>query len=111
MPYILDMHDLHLGSIDLNLLVVLDALLRERNVTRAASQVGITQSAASHALARLRALTGDELLVRGRDGMVPTIRAEALAGPVRRALEDVGRVIAPPAAFDPSTASLRFFIA
>src|SRR5271156_1276716 len=108
MPYILDMHDLHLGSIDLNLLVVLDALLRERNVTRAASRIGITQSAASHALARLRALTGDELLVRGPAGMVPTTRAESMAGPVRRALEDMGRVLAPHAAFDPGTASLRF---
>jgi DNA-binding transcriptional LysR family regulator len=111
MSYIADMNDVHLASFDLNLLVALDALLSERNVTRAASRIGITQSAASHALARLRALTGDELLVRGPAGMVPTTRAEAMAGPVRRALEDMGRVLAPHAAFHPGTASLRFVIA
>ena len=68
MLYILVMNDVHLGSVDLNLLVVLDALLHERNVTRAAARVGITQSAASHALGRLRALLGDEILVRGQAG-------------------------------------------
>ena len=66
------MNDVHLGTFDLNLLLALDALLTERSVTRASARIGITQSAASHALARLRKLTGDELLVRGRDGMVPT---------------------------------------
>jgi DNA-binding transcriptional LysR family regulator len=104
------MHDVHLGSFDLNLLVALDALLGERNVTRAASRIGITQSAASHALARLRVLTGDELLVRGPAGMVPTVRAESLAAPVRRALEEIERVMMPAKVFDPRTASLRFFI-
>lgn len=111
MTYIPDMNALHLGSVDLNLLVVLDALLAERNVTRAASRVGITQSAASHALARLRALTGDELLVRGRDGMTPTTRGEALAQPVRRALEEIGRALAPQAPFDPGTATGRVLVA
>jgi DNA-binding transcriptional ArsR family regulator len=72
MWYMRSKNDVHLGTFDLNLLV---ALLTERSVTRAAARIGITQSAASHALARLRKLTGDELLVRGRDGMVPTVRA------------------------------------
>jgi DNA-binding transcriptional LysR family regulator len=67
----------------LNLLVALDALLAERSVRRAAFRIGITQSAASHALARLRKLTGDELLVRGRGGMVPTVRAEVMGAPLR----------------------------
>lgn len=104
------MHEMHLGAFDLNLLVALDALLGERNVTRAASRLGITQSAASHALARLRLLTGDELLVRAHGGMVPTVRAEGMAAPVRRALEDALRVLMPSTAFEPRTASLRFFI-
>jgi DNA-binding transcriptional LysR family regulator len=107
MMYIDDMHDVHLASIDLNLLVALDALLETRNVTRAAGKVGLTQSAMSHALKRLRDLTGDELLVRGKDGMVPTSRGEALGPPVRRALDEIGRALAPPAAFDPRVARVR----
>ncbi|MGZ3478334.1 MAG: LysR family transcriptional regulator, partial [Polyangiales bacterium] len=95
---------------DLNLLVALDALLETRNVTRAAAKIGLSQSAMSHALKRLRDLTGDELLVRGKDRMLPTSRAEALATPVRRALEDIGKALAPPAAFDPKVARLRVTI-
>src|SRR5580658_9809206 len=94
MSYIYVMNGVHLWAIDLNLLVALDALLAERSVTRAAFRLGITQSAASHALARLRKLTGDELLVRGRGGMVPTVRAEAMGGPLRRALEEIEGTLA-----------------
>jgi DNA-binding transcriptional LysR family regulator len=104
------MNGVHLGSFDLNLLVALDALLTERSVTRASARIGITQSAASHALSRLRKLTGDELLVRVRDGMVLTIRAEAMCTPLRRALEDVRGTLSSPPAFDPTTARLRIFI-
>jgi len=110
MLYIVTMNDVHLGTFDLNLLVALDALLAERSVTRAAARIGITQSAASHALARLRTLTGDSLLVRGRDGMVPTVRAEAIGAPLRRALEDITGTLSSPLAFDPKTARLRVFI-
>jgi DNA-binding transcriptional LysR family regulator len=110
MTYILVMHDVHLGSIDLNLLVALDALLAERNVTRAAARVGITQSAMSHTLARLRGLTGDELLVRGPTGMTPTLRADAIATPVRRALDEIARALSPPRPFDPASAQLRVVI-
>ncbi|MEM9731161.1 MAG: LysR family transcriptional regulator, partial [Myxococcota bacterium] len=63
-----------LHRIDLNLLVALDALARERNVTRAAERAGVSQSAMSHTLRRLRELFGDPLLVRGRGGMVLTPR-------------------------------------
>ena len=84
--------------------MVLDALLDERNVTRAAEAVGVTQSATSHSLTRLRALMGDALLVRAHDGMTPTTRAEALAAPVRRALDEVRGRFASPRTFDPSTA-------
>ena len=69
-------------AVDLNLLVALDALLHERHVTRAAARVGLTQSATSHALGRLRELFGDELLVRSPHGMEATVRAVALAEPV-----------------------------
>ncbi|HSY22933.1 MAG TPA: LysR family transcriptional regulator [Polyangiaceae bacterium] len=107
MTYIRLMQSMHLGAVDLNLLVVLDALLTERNVTKAAARIGITQSATSHALARLRVLTGDELLVRGRQEMLPTMRGEALAGPVRRALDEIARALAPVEAFDPKTTTAR----
>ena len=80
---------INLSRIDLNLLVALDALLTERSVTRAATRVGLGQSAMSHNLARLRALFGDELLTRGPEGMRPTPRALALIDPVRIALAQI----------------------
>jgi DNA-binding transcriptional LysR family regulator len=104
------MHELHLRSLDLNLILALDALLEERSVTRAAHRVGITQSAMSHALARLRVVTGDALLVRTASGMVPTARAEELGPPIRRALEGVATALRPPRAFDPKTAEQRIRI-
>jgi DNA-binding transcriptional LysR family regulator len=105
------MHPLHLASLDLNLLVALDALLEERNVTRAAERTGVTQSAMSHALARLRMLVGDTLLVRGKSGMVATARAEALALPIRRALEGIVVALESPKPFEPETAHLSIRIA
>src|SRR5258706_9294120 len=110
MWYTMPMNDVHLDTFDLNLLLALDALLSERSVTRASARIGITQSAASHALARLRKLTGDELLVRGKGGMVPTLRSEAMAAPLRRAIEGIRRTLSPPPAFAPKTARLRAFI-
>ena len=110
MRYISNMHELHLRSLDLNLILALDALLEERSVTRAAQRVGITQSAMSHALARLRAVTGDALLVRTANGMVATARAEELGPPIRRALEGVAAALRPPQAFEPKTAARRIRI-
>jgi DNA-binding transcriptional LysR family regulator len=110
MRYIIAMNNVHLGAFDLNLLVALDALLTEGSVTKAAARIGVTQSAASHALARLRNLTGDDLLVRSRDGMVPTIRAEAMRAPLRRALDELTGTLSSPRAFDPATARVRVFI-
>ena len=81
----------NLGRIDLNLLVHLDALLRERSVTRAATRIGIGQSAMSHNLARLRELFGDELLTRSPDGMRLTPRAMALLEPLKTLLAQVKR--------------------
>lgn len=93
-----------LSAVDLNLVPVLDALLHERHVTRAARRVGLSQSATSHALARLRALFGDPLLTRTRRGMVLTPRGEALREPVRRAVEALSLAVRPEAPFDPKTA-------
>ncbi len=106
------MQDVNLAGVDLNLLVVLDALLDERHVTRAARRVGLSQPATSHALARLRALLDDPLLVRGPGGqMVPTPRAEALAPRLRDALHGVAAALADEAPFDPATARRSFRIA
>ncbi|MBT8451527.1 MAG: LysR family transcriptional regulator [Deltaproteobacteria bacterium] len=99
-----------LQRIDLNLLVALDALARERSVTKAAERAGVTQSAMSHTLRRLRELFDDPLLVRGRGGMVLTPRAEALAVPLRSGLVSLARTLAEPAAFEPEDARRTFRI-
>jgi DNA-binding transcriptional LysR family regulator len=104
------MHSVHdaLTGIDLNLVVALDALLGERHVTRAAERLGITQPAASHALARLRELFGDPLLVRGpRGAMVPSALATRLAPQIRKVLEDLAGVLRGET-FDPATARRTF---
>lgn len=90
-----------LASVDLNLLVPMLALLEERSVTRAAVRVGLSQPAMSHALARMRRLLNDELLVRQGAAMVLTPRAVELLAPVRRALGEAARVVRFPG-FDPA---------
>ena len=74
-----------LGAIDLNLLVVFDAIMRDRSVTRAGQRLSLSQPAMSHALNRLRWMLKDQLFIRTPEGMMPTPRAEQLAQPVRRA--------------------------
>lgn len=96
-----------LRAVDLNLLAVLDAILAEHSVTRAAERLGMTQPAVSNALTRLRLLFGDELFVRSGKEMAPTPRALALAGPIREALDLMDASLAPERAFDP-TASHTF---
>ena len=96
-------------SIDLNLLVVFDAVMRERSVTRAGRLIGLSQPAMSHALNRLRHMLGDELFVRTPDGMAPTPRAESLAEPLRNALSEV-QLALEPQAFDPRDSDRRFAI-
>ncbi len=95
---------------DLNLMLVFDALMRERSVTRAAARLGIGQPAASSALARLRALFRDELFIRDGRVMVPTARSLALAQPIGSALAALRDAIAPTEAFQPETATRRFRI-
>jgi DNA-binding transcriptional LysR family regulator len=102
------MHDRSLASIDLNLLVVLRALLSERHVTRAASRVGLSQSAASHALSRLRELYGDPLLVRTGRALVLTPRAQRLLPTLERGLSDLTATVDAEPAFQPRTAHRRF---
>ncbi|ORE90880.1 LysR family transcriptional regulator [Acuticoccus yangtzensis] len=97
-----------LSKADLNLLVHFEALIAERSVTRAAARVGLSQSAMSHNLARLRQLFDDELLVRGPDGLRPTPRAMALAEPVDAALRDIRALLARDETFDPGTAVRTF---
>jgi DNA-binding transcriptional LysR family regulator len=101
---------MNLRSIDLNLLVVLDALLVEQSVRRAGERVGLSQSATSHALDRLRKIMSDELLVRTATGMEPTARAMALMAPLREALQGISAALDPPH-FDPLVAQQVFVIA
>ena len=93
-----------LRSVDLNLLVILDALLSEAHVTRAAARLGLSQPATSSALDRLRHLFGDRLLERGRGGMRLTPAAEALRPALAAALASVRAVLRPPA---PDLATIR----
>ncbi len=94
---------------DLNLLVVFDTLMAERNVTRAAARNGLSQPAVSKALSRLRYLFDDPLFVLRDRAMEPTARARELAGPIRSALADISKTLMLPAEFDPATirATLR----
>lgn len=105
------MRDIDIASTDLNLLVVLDVLLQERNVTRAAKRLHRTQSATSHALGRLREQLGDPILVRVGGEMRPTPKAERLAGEVSRILRTIGRVLAQESAFEPATTDRVFTLA
>jgi len=93
-----------------NLLPVLDALLAERSVSRAGARLGLSQPAVSNALAQLREILGDPLLVRKGTGMEPTERALTLAGPLRAALLALEQGLEPAAAFDPATAERGFTI-
>jgi DNA-binding transcriptional LysR family regulator len=96
------MHETNLAGLDLNLLPALNALLQRRNVSRAAADVGLSQPAMSRALARLREVLGDVLLVRvPGGGYALSHRAEALAGPLAVTLGHVKAVFQAPA-FDPA---------
>ena len=95
------MHEKHLRAIDLNLLPVLDALLRHRNATRAGAEVGLSQPAMSRALGRLRYLLDDPLLVRGPGGAILSPRAEALRQPLAALLAEVQMLLTEPP-FDPA---------
>ncbi len=95
------MNDVHFRNLDLNLLRVFDALLEEESATRAGSKLGLTQSAISHALGRLRLSLGDELFVRGPAGLQATPRAVEMGGPIRAALKLMEAAVTVPH-FDPA---------
>lgn len=99
-----------LRTLDLNLLKTLDALLDERSVTRAAARLSLTQPAVSGMLTRLREAFNDPLFIRAPHGMVPTLRAQALASPVKQLLTDAEALLQP-AVFEPLNADFTWTIA
>lgn len=103
------MHGINLRSVDLNLLLVLHALLTERHITRAANRLNMSQPAVSHALGRLRALFGDRILIRCGQEMRLTSRAEEIAGDLEIILTDISHILERPH-FDPSEAQGRIAI-
>src|SRR5207248_11562548 len=89
------MQSIHFDHLDLNLLRVFEALIDERSATRAGSRLGLTQSAISHALNRLRYMLKDELFVRSPDGMQPTERAAEIAPGLRQGLLQLQLALTP----------------
>jgi DNA-binding transcriptional LysR family regulator len=104
------MNEMHFNSLDLNLVRVFDALIEERSVTRAGERLGLSQSAISHALNRLRYVLNDELFVRMPDGMRPTARAAEIAPRLREGLLQLQLALGP-TEFDPALTERRFTIA
>ena len=102
--------EINIHNIDLNLLVIFDALMVERNVTKAAESVNLSQSAMSHALNRLRRLLDDPVLVRTEKGMRPTARAKELELPVREVLTNIQHHLYAPQPFAPMNSHRTFVI-
>jgi len=96
-----------LRTFDLNLLIAFDLLMKERNVSRAAEKMFISQSAMSHVLQRLRQQLEDPLLVKTPEGMTPTLRALSLVAPVAAVLKEVENLIRAPAPFDSALLPLQ----
>lgn len=101
----------NLRKIDLNLLTIFDAVFRERHISRAAEQLGMSQSAVSHALGRLRDVLDDPLFIRHATGMEPTRRALEIAQPIHEALNDLTGILARSEGFDASNTKRTFTIA
>jgi DNA-binding transcriptional LysR family regulator len=99
------------SSIDLNLLSVFQEVYRERQISGAARRLGLTQSAVSNALARLRRTFGDELFVRTAHGMQPTPLAQQMAEPIGAAMAQVALALSQRSRFDPATSMRRFTLA
>src|ERR1700679_549436 len=100
----------NLGAVDLKLLVVFDAIMTERNVSRAGARIGMSQSATSNALNRLRELLADQLFIRTGSGMQPTAVALRLTTPIHEALQLV-RSALEPSLFDPSNSTWTYRLA
>jgi Transcriptional regulator len=101
---------MHIRDLDLNLLVLFDALLRERSVTRAAGEVGLSQGAMSHALNRLRTFFEDPLFIKTPAGMEPTEKAVLLGITVTEVMTALRDRVVSQAYFDPATARRTFVI-
>ncbi len=101
----------NLRNLDLNLLVLFDAIMRTRQLTEAANQVGVTQSAASQALARLRHKFNDELFIRHRQGMMPTPTASTIAPAISEALFLIDNMLTQTNDFDPASSHREFCLA
>jgi DNA-binding transcriptional LysR family regulator len=99
---------MNLKTVDLNLLVSFDALMSHRHVSRAAEKLGVTQSALSHALKRLRVVFGDPLLRRGPRGMEPTERALSLREPVKAVLAEIHSIVSTRIVFEPVSTQRTF---
>jgi DNA-binding transcriptional LysR family regulator len=104
------MREVNIAGVDLNLLPALEALIRRRNVTRAGADVGLSQPAMSRALARLRDLLGDPILVKTPGGLAPTARAQALLPQLSASLDQLGGVVRPPA-FEAQALDRTFYLA
>jgi DNA-binding transcriptional LysR family regulator len=104
------MRNLNLTLVDLNLLRVFEAMMRERNVSQAAQRLNLTQPAVSNALARLRAAFDDPLFVRTRAGMEPTAVALTLYEPIEHGLTAIRTALSESVRFDPRTSGRRFTI-
>ena len=101
---------MNIALVDLNLLIVFDAVMREKHVTRAAKRIGMTQPAVSNALNRLRYIAKDDLFIRSPAGVVPTARALELSPPIRQAINLVENAF-DPTTFDPKSSNDVFNIA
>jgi len=105
-----DNNEIHLRSVDLNLLTVFDTVMQIQNITRAAHHLGMSQPAVSNSVARLKVMFNDDLFVRHGRGIQPTIRAQQLFGPIRQALQMVQSEL-PGTAFNPQVSERLFNIA
>lgn len=104
------LNEIDLSRADLNLLVLFDVVMAERNVSRAADRLHLSPSAVSHGLGRLRRLFNDPLFLRKPKGVVPTVRATDLAAPIADILARVQSVMLLTEPFDPTISSRRFMI-
>ncbi|MBF9003204.1 LysR family transcriptional regulator [Vibrio nitrifigilis] len=100
----------NIKNLDLNLLRVFDTLMDEKNVSRAAEKLSVSQPAVSGMMTRLRHSLGDQLFIRSQHGIVPTVRAQELSGPIKKLLRELDAVLEP-TLFDPRTAELTLSIA
>lgn len=101
---------MNINNLDLNLLIVFDAVYTVRNISKAAEILDLSQPTVSHALARLRKQLDDQLFVRSGNGVSPTARASAIAGPIKIAIESLKYGLARDNTFDPEKSDRRFKI-